>query len=42
MTGSAILPNHACAVVSNFDTLTVIRAGVPVAEWPVLARGAMA
>lgn len=34
-----ILPNHACAVVSNFDRLTVIRDGAPVAEWRVLARG---
>jgi len=34
-----ILPNHACAVVSNFDRLTVLRAGDPVAEWNVAARG---
>jgi D-serine deaminase-like pyridoxal phosphate-dependent protein len=34
-----ILPNHACAVVSNFDRLTVVRDDVPVADWKVIARG---
>jgi D-serine deaminase-like pyridoxal phosphate-dependent protein len=37
-----ILPNHACAVVSNFDRLTVMRDGGPAAEWNVIARGGMA
>jgi len=34
-----IVPNHACAVVSNFDRLTVVRDDEPVAEWSVMARG---
>ncbi len=34
-----ILPNHACAVVNNFDRLTVIRDNTPVGEWNVVARG---
>ena len=34
-----ILPNHACAVVNNFDRLTVVRDDAPIAEWNVIARG---
>jgi D-serine deaminase-like pyridoxal phosphate-dependent protein len=34
-----ILPNHACAVVNNFDRLTVISDDNPVGEWNVAARG---
>lgn len=34
-----VLPNHACAVVSNFDTMTVVRDGEPVGEWDIAARG---
>ena len=34
-----ILPNHACAVVNNFDRLTVVRDDAPIAEWTVMARG---
>jgi D-serine deaminase-like pyridoxal phosphate-dependent protein len=34
-----VLPNHACAVVNNFDKMTVIRDGEPVGEWDIAARG---
>lgn len=34
-----ILPNHACAVVNNFDRLTAIDNDTPIAEWNVAARG---
>jgi D-serine deaminase-like pyridoxal phosphate-dependent protein len=34
-----VLPNHACAVVNNFDKLTVVRDGEPVGEWDIAARG---
>ena len=34
-----VLPNHACAVVNNFNKMTVVRDGEPVAEWDIAARG---
>jgi D-serine deaminase-like pyridoxal phosphate-dependent protein len=34
-----VLPNHACAVVNNFDKMTVVRDGEPVGEWDIAARG---
>jgi D-serine deaminase-like pyridoxal phosphate-dependent protein len=34
-----VLPNHACAVVNNFDQLTILRDGEPVAQWDIAARG---
>ena len=34
-----VLPNHACAVVSNFDKMIVVRDGELVAEWAIAARG---
>ncbi len=34
-----VLPNHACAVVNNFDQLIVVRADEPVAAWEIAARG---
>jgi D-serine deaminase-like pyridoxal phosphate-dependent protein len=34
-----VLPNHACAVVNNFDKMTIVRDGEPVAEWDIAARG---
>jgi D-serine deaminase-like pyridoxal phosphate-dependent protein len=34
-----VLPNHACAVVNNFDKMTVVRDGEPVADWAIAARG---
>jgi D-serine deaminase-like pyridoxal phosphate-dependent protein len=36
-----IVPNHACAVVNCFDTITVVERDTPVAEWRVAARGRM-
>jgi D-serine deaminase-like pyridoxal phosphate-dependent protein len=38
----AIVPNHACAVVNNFDVLTLVRRGALVEQWAVAARGRMA
>jgi D-serine deaminase-like pyridoxal phosphate-dependent protein len=32
-------PNHACAVVDNFEEMTVRRDGEPVAQWVTAARG---
>lgn len=37
----AIVPNHACAVVDNFERITVVQDGRPVDEWAVAARGRM-
>ena len=34
-----VLPNHACAVVSNFDFIVLVRDGDPVGAWDVAARG---
>jgi D-serine deaminase-like pyridoxal phosphate-dependent protein len=34
-----VLPNHACAVVNNFDQMTILRDGEPVAQWHIAARG---
>jgi D-serine deaminase-like pyridoxal phosphate-dependent protein len=34
-----VLPNHACAVVNNFDKMTIVRHGEPVGEWDITARG---
>jgi D-serine deaminase-like pyridoxal phosphate-dependent protein len=34
-----VLPNHACAVVNNFDKMIVVRDGEPVGEWHIAARG---
>jgi D-serine deaminase-like pyridoxal phosphate-dependent protein len=34
-----VLPNHACAVVNNFDKMTVVRDGEPIGEWDIAARG---
>jgi D-serine deaminase-like pyridoxal phosphate-dependent protein len=36
-----IIPNHACVVVNNFDTATVVREGHPIAQWKIAARGRM-
>jgi len=36
-----IVPNHACAVVDNFDGLTLVERGAPAGEWSVAARGRM-
>jgi D-serine deaminase-like pyridoxal phosphate-dependent protein len=36
-----IVPNHACAVVDNFDGLTLVERGAPAGEWRVAARGCM-
>jgi D-serine deaminase-like pyridoxal phosphate-dependent protein len=35
----AILPNHACPVVDQFDSFVAIRRGEVVGTWPVDARG---
>lgn len=35
----AVVPNHVCPVVNLSDTITVVRSGVVVGEWPVDARG---
>jgi D-serine deaminase-like pyridoxal phosphate-dependent protein len=35
----AIVPNHVCPVVAQFDTFIATRAGVVIGEWPVDARG---
>ncbi|HEV8488411.1 MAG TPA: alanine racemase [Candidatus Limnocylindrales bacterium] len=35
----AILPNHACPVVDQFDSFVAIRKGEVVGTWPVDARG---
>ena len=37
-----IVPNHACAVVNNFERMTVVDAGEVAGEWTVAARGRMA
>ncbi|WP_326600408.1 alanine racemase [Streptomyces sp. NBC_01803] len=38
----AVVPNHVCPVVNNFDELIVTNAaGDPVARWPVAARGGL-
>jgi D-serine deaminase-like pyridoxal phosphate-dependent protein len=34
-----VLPNHACAVINNFDKMIVVRDGEPVGEWHIAARG---
>lgn len=34
-----VLPNHACAVVNNFDKMIIVRDGEPVGEWHIAARG---
>jgi D-serine deaminase-like pyridoxal phosphate-dependent protein len=34
-----VLPNHACAVVNNFDKMTIVRDSEPVGEWAIAARG---
>jgi D-serine deaminase-like pyridoxal phosphate-dependent protein len=34
-----VLPNHACAVVNNFDKMTIVRDSEPVGEWDIVARG---
>jgi D-serine deaminase-like pyridoxal phosphate-dependent protein len=34
-----VLPNHACAVVNNFDKMIIVRDGEPVEEWNIAARG---
>jgi D-serine deaminase-like pyridoxal phosphate-dependent protein len=34
-----IIPNHACAALNLFDTLTGVRDGEVEVTWPVLARG---
>lgn len=35
-----VVPNHVCAAVNLADSLTVVRGGRIVDEWPVAARGA--
>lgn len=35
----AVVPNHVCPVVNQFDALVVGRAGVALERWPVDARG---
>ena len=35
----AILPNHVCPVVEQFDDFVVARDGVAEGRWPVDARG---
>jgi len=35
----AVVPNHVCPVVNQFDELVVGRAGVALERWPVDARG---
>jgi D-serine deaminase-like pyridoxal phosphate-dependent protein len=35
----AVVPNHVCPVVNEFDTLLIVREGRPVDRWPVDARG---
>jgi D-serine deaminase-like pyridoxal phosphate-dependent protein len=36
-----IVPNHACAVVNNFDAMTLVERGAPAGVWKVAARGRM-
>jgi D-serine deaminase-like pyridoxal phosphate-dependent protein len=35
----AVIPNHVCPVVEQFDEFVVARAGVEIGRWPVDARG---
>jgi D-serine deaminase-like pyridoxal phosphate-dependent protein len=34
-----VLPNHACAVVNNFDKMIIVRDGDPIDQWDIAARG---
>ena len=35
----AVVPNHICPVVEQFDEFVVARGGEPEGRWPVDARG---
>jgi D-serine deaminase-like pyridoxal phosphate-dependent protein len=35
----AVVPNHVCPVVEQFDDFAIARAGVAIGRWPVDARG---
>jgi len=36
-----VIPNHACPVVANFESLTLTRAGAPLETWRIATRGRM-
>ena len=36
-----VIPNHACPVVANFESLTLVRNGEPLETWRITTRGRM-